>query len=123
MTALPAREIASMQKVQATAMPDQAAVTRTVRATDGFGGFDEDSTLVIFESVACRITKAQVQEFRSGSMAEVEKWTVRLPIEAEGLVKERDLIYWMQGDLTIEVDEIKPRTYATVVTVMGERVH
>ena len=38
----------------------------------------------------------------------------------EAPVKDSDWVYW--GDYIIEVETIKPRSYATAVSIQGERI-
>ena len=101
-------------------MPDMVDIRRTERAPDGMGGWNARGERVVYSGLPARVTKAQTQAMgnRTGRDIELEKWIIRLPVGTD--VRERDLIDW-EG-LVIEVDEIKPRSWQTAITVSGEVV-
>ena len=109
-----------MRETQEDAFPDRVTIKRRVMADDGFGGFAQESLKVIGSDIPARVTQAQVQAFGQGlgRDLDIEKWTIRMPHGTP--VKDSDWVYW--GDYIIEVETIKPRSYATAVSIQGERI-
>lgn len=114
------REIRLLTETQEDFFPDIVDVLRQSAADDGFGGAKKYAPVPVYSDIPARVTQAQTQAM-GGEAArdiEVEAWTVRLP---KGLdVRENDYIQW--GDIRIQADEIKNRSYQTVLSVAGKRV-
>ena len=120
-------DMEGMEQTQLDDMPDHGAVERQASSSDGFGGKTvgakpEDNRTTIHARVSARVTKAQTQAMggQSSRQVEIEKWTLRFPLGTD--IQERDYFVWEEGGFTIQIDETKPRSYATVLSVMGERV-
>lgn len=116
-----AHDLSGMQETQNDAMPDLGVLKRRVMASDGFGGNTTASLTTVATDVPCRITPAQVQAMggQIDRAMDLEKYTMRFEIGTD--VQDRDIFEW-EG-LTIVIDDVKlPRSYATVITAMGEVV-
>ena len=109
-----------MSQTQEAHFPEVVDILRMVTSSDGFGGQTKHEPEVVLSDVPARVTQAQTQAM-GGEAArdiEVEAWTVRLPIGTA--IQENDYVQW--GDIRIQADEIKDRSYETVTTVQGKRV-
>ncbi len=115
-----ARELDLMREDQEVYFPETVTIKRRNLSDDDFGGVTSGALLTVVADVPARLTQAQVQDTLGQLSRDVqlEKWTIRLPLGTD--VEEEDRIIW--GDRTILVDDIKPRSFATVTTVMGELV-
>lgn len=114
------REIALMVETQETFLPELVDILRQNATSDGFGGHNKNAPDTILTDVPARVTQAQTQAM-GGEAArdiEVEFWTVRLPKGTA--ILENDYIQW--GAIRIQADEVKNRTWETVVSVSGKRV-
>ena len=120
-------DMAGMEQTQIDDMPDHGAIERQESTDDGFGGrtvgtTPEDGRRVVHARVSARVIKAQTQAMggQSSRQVELEKWLLRFPKGTD--IKERDYFVWEEGGITIQIDELKPRSYSTVLSCMGERV-
>lgn len=115
-------DMEGMEETQLSDMPDHGAIERQDSTDDGFGGRSKGGRTVIHARTSARVVKAQTQAMggQSSRQVELEKWTIRFPLGTD--IQERDHFIWEEGGITIQVDELKPRSYATVLSVMGERV-
>lgn len=114
------RELRLMSQAQETHFPEVVDILRMVTASDGFGGQTKHEPAVHLMDIPARVTQAQVQAL-GGEAArdiEVEAWTVRLPLGTD--IRENDYIQW--GDHRLQADEVKDRTYETVLTVAAKKV-
>lgn len=114
------REIALLSELQEDFMPELVNILRQNATSDGFGGHNKNDPDLILTNVPARVTQAQTQAL-GGEAArdiEVEFWTVRLPLGTA--ILENDYIDW--GSIRIQADEVKSRTWETVITVSGKVV-
>lgn len=114
------RELRLMSETQGTHLPEVVDILRMLTADDGFGGQTKHEPTVVLSDIPARVTQAQTQAL-GGEAArdiEVEAWTVRLPLGTD--IRENDYVQW--GDIRIQADEIKDRTYETVLSISGKRV-
>lgn len=116
----PFGELERMRETQELALEDTVTIKRRVLTSDGFGGSTTQAPVTVAENIPARVTQAQVQNMGGQAARDLllEKWTVRLPVGTS--VEEEDYIHW--GDIVIQVEDVKPRTYNTAVSIMGEVV-
>jgi hypothetical protein len=115
-----AYEMAQLRATQEAAFPERVTVKRRRLSSDGFGGVKTETPVVVAMEVPARITQAQVQDM-GGQAARgllLEKWTIRVPHGTD--LRDEDYVEW--GDLTIQVEDVKHRSYETAVSAMGEVV-
>lgn len=109
-----------MADTQESFFPELVDILRRQTADDGFGGATKYDLIEIDTGVPARVTQAQTQAL-GGEAArdiEVEAWTVRLPLGRT--ILENDYVRW--GDILIQADEVKTRSYETAITVSGKVV-
>jgi len=114
------RELRLMAQTQESFFPEVVDILRMVTSGDGFGGQTKHEPEVVLSDIPARVTQAQTQAL-GGEAArdiEVENWTVRLPIGTD--IRENDYVQW--GDIRIQADEIKDRSYETATSISGKRV-
>ena len=107
-----------MRETQNEAMPERVTIKRPSNVDDGFGGVNVSTPTTVATDVPCRITEAQMQTMY-GQVArdlEVEKYTVRFPIGTD--IQDEDLVEW--GSMTLKVENVKARSFQTVISGMAE---
>lgn len=113
-------ELAQMRATQDSAMPERVTIKRRAITSDGFGGATTGTPTTVATDVPARITQAQVQVMygQAARDLQLEKWTVRVPVGTD--LQEEDFIVW--GSLTLQVEDVKPRTWETVISAQAEVV-
>jgi len=113
-------ELERLRVSQDSAMPELVTIKRRVTSSDGFGGIRTDTPLTIATDVPARITQAQVQIMygQASRALELEKWSVRVPHGTN--LQDEDFVIW--GDLTLQVEDVKDRSWDTCVSARAEIV-
>lgn len=113
-------ELLQMRAIQYAAMPERVTIERRTITSDGFGGATTGANATIAVNVPARITQAQQMAMLGQSDRDllIEKWTIRLPTGID--LKDEDFIVW--GKITLQVEDVKDRTWATCLTAMAEVV-
>jgi hypothetical protein len=101
-------------------MPESVTIKRRALTSDGFGGATTGTPSTVASAVPARITQAQVQVMggQAGRALLLEKWTVRMPVGTD--LQDEDFIIW--GTITLQVEDVKARTWDTCVSAMAEVV-
>lgn len=120
MRAMSDYELGQMRATQESAMPEVVTIKRRAITSDGFGGSTTGTPTTVASNVPARITQAQVQTMGGQAARDLllEKWTVRMPTGTD--LQDEDFVVW--GSLTLQVEDVKNRTWETCVSAMGEVV-
>ena len=118
-------ELTQMRATQESAAPELVTIKRRALTDDGFGGATTGTPTTVATDVPARITQAQVQVMGGQASRSVllEKWNIRLMYTDAGDrpdLQDEDFIVW--GSKTLQVDDVKDRTWETCVSAMGEVV-
>lgn len=118
-------ELRQMRKTQLSAAPELVDVYRRVLSDDGFGGRTTEQPMLLYSQIPARIAQAQVQAMggQAGRTLLLEKWTIRFMYTDETDrpdIQDEDLVDW--GDIRLQVEDVKDRSWETVVSCMGEVV-
>lgn len=121
---LSAYDLAQMQATQVDAYPDRMTVYRIVRTDDGFGGTTTGAASVVQDDVPCRVTPAQTQMMggQADRQLEIEKWTVRCPVDTD-VIDDDVLVITTLGGEKLQVEDAKrPKSWETGRSLMCEKV-
>lgn len=107
-----------MRAVQEKAMPERVTIQRPQPVDDGFGGVTYGAPATVASDVPARITEAQMQVMygQAARDLEIEKYNVRVPYGTD--LQDEDLVVW--GSLTLQVEDVKSRSFQTVLTGKAE---
>lgn len=115
------RDLELMRTQQVEAMPDTVTIEERVLASDGFGGFNETSRVVIASGVPARITPMSLLEGlgQLGRPVDVNSYIVRVP-RTTPVAEEQFLIRESDG-VEMQINRVKsPRSWETVLTLETE---
>lgn len=120
MMAMSDYELTQMRTTQDDAMPELITIKRRVLTSDGFGGASTGVPTTVATNVPARIAQAQVQMMggQLGRTLELEKWTVRVPFGTD--LQDEDFVIW--GTMTLQVEDVKDRSWETCVSAAAEVV-
>lgn len=122
---LSAWDLQGMRDTQDAHLPDKMDVYKITYTSDGFGGVNQNATLdLVADDVPCVVTPAQVQMLsgQADRQLEVEKWTVRAPVDYD-IRDEYILVVTSMGGQQLQVESAKrPKSYETLGTYMCEYI-